>query len=312
MAPKSRPNRPKHSNTKHSEEIHSKKSWIEQECAGCELPDVRLNTRLRKILGEVSECIGGSIPFACQDWANTKAAYRFFSNDRVTEEAILRGHFQSTRERVASIKDPILVLHDTSEFVYKREDEASLGVISRPGVFQGTNGKLIHHTVRGILMHSSLAVTPEGLPLGLAAIKFWTRDHFKGCNALKRKINPTRIPIEEKESFRWIENLRQSTELLNDPERCVHIGDRESDIYELFSKATEIGTRFLVRTCVDRLAGDGGHTVRKVMEKTRAKGSYRLEVRNRNGEVSEALLYVKFRRVRIRPPIGKSKNYPEL
>ena len=59
-------------------------------------------------------------------------------------------------------------------------------------------------------------------------IKFWTRDHFKGCNALKRKINPTRIPIEEKESFRWIENLRQSTGLLDHPERCVHIGDRET------------------------------------------------------------------------------------
>jgi hypothetical protein len=44
-------------------------------------------------------------------------------------------------------------------------------------------------------MHSSLAVTTAGLPLGLAAIKFWTRDEFKGCNALKKKINPTRVPI---------------------------------------------------------------------------------------------------------------------
>ena len=312
MPPESPSSRPKQSHKKQSEEILSTKSWIDQECDGCNLPDVRLNARLRKILGEVSECIGGSIPFACQDWANTKAAYRFFSNDRVSEEEILRGHFQSTRERAAGIEGPILVLHDTSDFVYKREDETSLGVIGRPGVYHGTSGKLIHHTVRGILMHSSLAVSPEGLPLGLAAIKFWTRDHFKGCNALKRKINPTRIPIEEKESFRWIENLRQSTELLNHPERCVHIGDRESDIYELFCKATEIGTRFLVRTCVDRLAGDGEHTVRKEMEKAGVKGSYRIEVRNRSGEVSEAVLDVKYRRVRILPPIGKSKNYPEL
>lgn len=47
-------------------------------------------------------------------------------------------------------------------------------------------------------MHSSLAVTIEGLPLGLAAIKLWTRDEFHGCNALKRKINPTRVPIDRK------------------------------------------------------------------------------------------------------------------
>ena len=56
-------------------------------------------------------------------------------------------------------------------------------------------------------MHSSLAVTVEGLPLGLAAVKFWNRDKFRGTAALKRKINPTRVPIEQKESIRWLENL---------------------------------------------------------------------------------------------------------
>jgi len=58
------------------------------------------------------------------------------------------------------------------------------------------------HTVCGILMHSSLALTREGLPLGLAAVRFWTRKKFKGIAALKRKINPTRVPIEQKESSR--------------------------------------------------------------------------------------------------------------
>ena len=57
-------------------------------------------------------------------------------------------------------------------------------------------------------MHSSLAVTAEGLPLGLTAIKFWSREKFKGTNALKKRINPTRVAIEEKESIRWLDNLR--------------------------------------------------------------------------------------------------------
>ncbi|MFK4794775.1 hypothetical protein [Sphingobium sp. ZW T5_29] len=70
-------------------------------------------------------------------------------------------------------------------------------------------------------MHSSLAVTPEGLPLGLTGAKFWTRTRFKGTNALKRRINPTRVPIE-KESYRWLKNMRQSTVLLGEPERLVH------------------------------------------------------------------------------------------
>jgi hypothetical protein len=63
-------------------------------------------------------------------------------------------------------------------------------------------GKTAGRTQCGILMHSSLVVTTEGLPFGLAAIKFWTRKKFKGTTALKRKVNPTRVPIEQKESMR--------------------------------------------------------------------------------------------------------------
>jgi hypothetical protein len=58
---------------------------------------------------------------------------------------------------------------------------------------------------------AATAVTPEGLPLALSAIKFWTRDKFKGCTALKRHVNPTRVPLEYKESMCWIDNMLQST-----------------------------------------------------------------------------------------------------
>jgi hypothetical protein len=121
---------------------------------------------------------------------------------------------------------------------------------------QDRQGRLRHYTSCGLLMHSSLAVTTDGLPWGLTAVKFWTRKKFKATNALRGKVNPTRVPIEQKESVRWLEKLRQSTALLQEPQRCVHIGDRESDIYEFFSTAHERGTHFLVRTCVDRRAGE--------------------------------------------------------
>jgi hypothetical protein len=146
----------------------------------------------------------------------------------------------------------------------------------------------------------------------LAAIKFWTRDKFHGANALKRKINPTRVPIEKKESYRWLENLKQSTALLAQPERIVHVGDRESDIYELFCAAQEAGTHFLMRTCVDRLAGDGDHTLADEMREVKVQGLHRIEVRNSKSEVSEAVLELRYRRIRVLPPIGKQKLYPEL
>ena len=109
-----------------------------------------------------------------------------------------------------------------------------------------------------------------------------------------------------------MENLKQSTELLNDPGRCVHIGDRESDIYELFCAAQQIGTHFLVRTCVDRLAGDGNHTIAEEMHEVAVKGLHRVEVRDSNGDPDEAVLEIRYRKIRVLPPIGKQQRYPAL
>ena len=129
---------------------------------------------------------------------------------------------------------------------------------------------------------------------------------------LKRKVNPTRVPIEEKESFRWLENVRQSTALFGEPQRCVHIGDRESDIYGLFCTAQQAGTHFLLRTCVDRLAQEGRCTVSAVMKQVRVKGLHRVSVKDRKGNWSKAVLAIKYRRLRLLPPVAKQKQYPPL
>ena len=287
-------------------------SWLDDELAECRFADVRLGKRFRTLLERLSEGIGETIPMACQDWASTKAAYRFFSNERVSEQEILAGHFQATRDRFRVTEGWVLVLHDTTEFSFQREDPLSIGATHKVNSGKDQAGRLRMHTVCGLLMHSSLVVTTEGLPLGIAAVKFWTRKKFKGCNALKKKINPTRVPIEEKESVRWLENLKQATALLNEPERCVHIGDRESDIYELFCAAQEAETHFLVRTCADRLAEDGTHTVAQEMNEVPLKGLHRIEVRDQQGNCSEATLEIRYRRIRVLPPSGKQKRYPEL
>src|SRR4051794_31238730 len=80
--------------------------WFDREIAGCSLVDRRLEKRLRNLLELLGHAMGASIPLACQDWANTKAAYRFFSNERISEAAILAGHFAATRERFAATDGP--------------------------------------------------------------------------------------------------------------------------------------------------------------------------------------------------------------
>ena len=67
-----------------------------------------------------------------------------------------------------------------------------------------------------------------------------------------------------------------------------------------------------MRTCVDRLAGDGSQTISAEMKRVSTKGLHRIEVRDRNGELSEATLELKWKRIRDLPPIGKNKHYPEL
>jgi hypothetical protein len=92
----------------------------------------------------------------------------------------------------------------------------------------------------------------------------------------------------------------------------VHVGDRESDIYELFCAAEEAGTHFVIRTCVDRLAGNGDHTIAVEMEEVAVKGLHRIEVRNDNANPDEAVLEIRYRKTRVLPPIGKRKRYPTL
>jgi Transposase DNA-binding len=296
----------------HPGEAADATSWIERELAGCHFRDRRLGQRLRKLLTHMAGAVGGSLPLACQDWANTKAAYRFLSNPKVSEHEILQGHFQATRSRFAAVGGPILVIQDTTELSYERAQPERIGATRRVNSGRDKAGRLRMHTVCGLLMHSCLAVTADGLPLGLSAIKVWTRPQFKGTRTLKRKINPTRVPIDQKESIRWLECMKQSVALFGAPERCIHIGDRENDIYEFFCTAQALGTHFLVRTCVDRLAGDGQHTMADEMQEVRVKGLHQVEVRGPKGHVSVATVELKYRRIHVLPPIGKQKRYPAL
>jgi len=174
-------------------------SWVREELGGSIFKDARLNERFLTICEAMAASTGSTIPDLCEDWAMAKATYRFLSNDRINEAEILNGHFDSTRKRFDACEKPILILHDTTEFIYRRKTDSELGVIQRVKL-KGRAG-VIEYTERGILMHASLAVTPEGLPLGLTSVKFWTREKFKGTNALKKKLTQPGCPLKRKRAF---------------------------------------------------------------------------------------------------------------
>jgi hypothetical protein len=291
----------------------SEPAWQEEELSAATLPDKRLARRLRRLQDQLSAAPGKPIPAACGDWAAAKAAYRFFDNPRVTEHSVLAGHFAATAARVAAIEDPILILQDTTELIYSRAQPGKIGFTRTVNAGRYEAGQPNVQTLCGMLMHSSLAVTLTGTLIGLTAVNFWTRTKFKGTLALKRHINPARVPIETKESYRWLENLRQSIALVGAPERCVHVGDRESDIYELYCTAQEHGTGFLVRVQTNRLAErpvdaaphNPAHGVFAQLAATPWAGRHRMAV----DHDETAWLQVKFAAINTLPPLGKQKHY---
>ena len=131
-------------------------SWIDEELRGCEFQDSRLKKRFLQIVSQLAGQVGESLPMACQDWANTKAAYRFFSNPNLTEGEILAGHFQSTRERFQATEGLVLVLHDTTEITYKRAEPERVGYTRKCANRKGLFDQAIKRAMCGILMHSSV------------------------------------------------------------------------------------------------------------------------------------------------------------
>lgn len=160
------------------------RNWVETETSGCGLGGVRLNRRLGAMLESRGDRSGKSQPTAFQDWSNTKYAYRFFSNDNVSEDKILQGHFASSALCIRATDGPILILQDTAEFTFKRSAPEKTGFTKVSTGRKLKDGRFQKHAICGLLMHASLAITPDGLPLGLTAAKFWSRSKFKGTAAL--------------------------------------------------------------------------------------------------------------------------------
>ena len=221
-------------------------SWALNEMGTVKLGDERLNRRVVQVLEQLGDKPTPSIPTACKGWAETLAAYRFFDNDKVTMEKVLAAHEKATVARIGQ-HPVVLCIEDTTEVDYSDKKETK-------GL-----GPLTYEARQGLLLHPTLAVTPDRVPLGCLRGFVWTRDPELHGKEKKR----WKIAIEEKESFRWIEGYRGVSQLAAEvPQtQLVYVADRESDIYELFVEAhTAQGQRadLLIRASQDRKLFDGG------------------------------------------------------
>lgn len=197
------------------------------EVANSNFKDERLNARLRSLVENLSADPSASLPRAF-DSAGLEAAYRFFSNHRVTPELILQSHFEATRKRCKEEGD-FLIVHDSTKFLYRYDGEREgLGRVKR----SSPGGK------QAFFAHVSLAIAADGTrrPLGVAAFKTWIR-------------GPEASGIEYQ---RWEEQIRSSSIQLQASEAAIHVMDREADDYQMFDALILDGHRFVVRCQYNR------------------------------------------------------------
>jgi len=216
--------------------------WAAEEFADVDLGDKRLDARVVKLCDSFSEAPESPINQACADWAETKAAYRFFRNGNVDACAIMKAHRIKTAERAKSHKT-ILAIQDTSYFIYTSHPKTE--GLGRLSLKKGKNVAKIFSN--GLVMHACLGVTTDGLPIGLLDQHIFARQ----LNTKERRKLADVTPIEDKESYRWLQSLKNTKEIAGDT-RIVTVCDREGDIYEFFKLSEEINSPVLVRANVDR------------------------------------------------------------
>jgi hypothetical protein len=295
----------------------NRSSWAAEEFAEVQLGDKRLDARLIKLCDRFSDAPESPINQACIDWAETKAAYRFFQNNKVEVGKMLAAHRCKTAQRIKEHKT-VLALQDTSYFVYTNHPKTEgLGKMS---LKKGRNVKNIYSN--GLIMHTCLAVTTKGLPLGLLDQKIFSRKLRKKD---KRKAKPhANLPIEEKESYRWLEALENTKEVTGCT-RIVTVCDREADLYDFFMRSHQIDAPVLVRANADRTINRKSRyaekDVEKLWENMRKQpdsGTYVVKIAKRSKskhakerEARTAMVSVRFGSFILNPPRNSIRHSTE-
>jgi hypothetical protein len=225
--------------------------WAAWEFGGAPLGDARLSKRLVRVAAAKAEVPDGAFSAVAKgQWAAVKGYYRMIEQadgSAVTMENILRPHRERTLRRMQGQRT-VLCVQDGSELDYNNLDRCEgLGEIGS----NQTGAKS-----RGLHLHSTLAVAPNGLPLGVVKAQCIAR----ASSGEQGKGRSGERPIEEKKTFVWIEHHRDLVEAAAGmPQtRLVEVCDREADFYEMFDEhRKEPRVELLIRAKHDRKISAG-------------------------------------------------------
>ena len=279
----------------------SARDWAEQEFGGCRF-DARLQERLLILARDFYARPLANVPQACASRAKTKAAYRFFDHDDTSMDTLLQPHYQATVARVAQ-ESIVLAVQDTTSLDYTTH---------RAAEGTGPIGSWVNGP-QGLHLHSTLAFSTEGTPLGFLDVQCWARDRQDFGKKARRRATP----IEEKESFKWLKGYRAvATVQARLPKTVlVSIGDREADVYELFREATAQahGPKLLIRAEHDRQLQNEQARLWQHLQSQPIAGVQILQVPRRGSQpVRCAHLAIRFAAVSLQAPVRDHRNEPAI
>jgi hypothetical protein len=239
--------------------------------------DKRLNKRLQKTMESFTQNPQESILGSCGSKHDAKAFYALLSNEKFSEVKITKAAKEATKERIRSSGTAeVLLPQDTTDInLAGHKKTEGLGLCGN------------HHT-KGIQTHSCIALTPEGVPLGLVSQQYTTRGTAgTGLTPSQKQ----RRPIEEKESYRWLETTHEALDVVPEGVKPIIICDREGDFYELFAEMLSCGASFIVRVTHDRNTVAGSGLIQQIR---RTKGCGEVEIsiprdtrRNRKARIAK-------------------------
>lgn len=257
--------------------------WLTQETAGADLGDARLNRRLQRIVRALSAQPAVSVPQASGNWAATKGTYRFWDHEAVSAAAILAPHVTQTVARCRS-QARVLAVQDTSVFNFSPHPATA-------GLGPSSNGD-----GQGLLVHTALAVSLAGVPLGVLHQATWIRSPRPPAHRRNRST-------AAKESQRWLNALQVAQTVLPPEVGVVTVADREADLYDLFALPRRPGSDLLIRASQDRRVDAAERLLRAAVRAVPVAGERIIQVpRHDDQPTRTARLSVRWRSLDLLPP----------
>lgn len=219
------------------------KNW-QEEFVDINFTDQRLKSRFFKIIDAFAASPGKSTWAATGSRSSAKAAYRFFSNSEISKDELLDSISRATVEKIKCAD---------AEWILAVQDTTAVGFGDRKAI-QGM-GYYCSTEQRGMLVHSCIAVTDQGIPLGIIYQETNTREKPKDDSQTKEQKRSR--PIEEKENFRWLDSMCETLLRMPADIPILTVCDREGDFYEFFSEAADLKANFLIRIVQNRMVDDG-------------------------------------------------------